>query len=154
MMELNIRPLQLCEVKDFSELLENDNDEYKRFFVPFDADQEKLHILLREVQKDKYWGIWVDNKLAGFFMLRGFDEGYLRPSFGVYIAKEFSGKSLSKLALDYSLSWCRVNNIETVMLKVHPKNQFARRVYEKAGFKFIEICPKTGHDIMEKHWRD
>ncbi len=86
-------------------------------------------------------------------MLRGFDVGFERPSFGVYIAERFAGNGLATLAVQYALSWCRIHRISAVMLKVHPANQYARKVYEKAGFQFLEVCPQTGHDILEKRWR-
>jgi RimJ/RimL family protein N-acetyltransferase len=87
-----------------------------------------------------------------FFMLRGFDDGFERPSFGVYIAEAFANRGLAKLALQYALVWCRLNHVAAVMLKVHPENHYARRVYEQAGFRFTEVCPRTGHDILEKRW--
>ena len=85
-------------------------------------------------------------------MLRGFDAGYERPAFGVYISKNFSNLRLSKFALEYSMCWCQLNSIKAMMLKVHPDNCFAKQTYENAGFKFIEICPSTGHHIMEILW--
>jgi RimJ/RimL family protein N-acetyltransferase len=85
-------------------------------------------------------------------MLRGWDEGFDRPSFGVYIAEEFSRRGLSKLALQYALSWCRLNDVSAVMTKVHPDNTSAQLVYEQAGFEFIGMCPEIGHRILEKRW--
>ena len=85
-------------------------------------------------------------------MLRGFDEGYQRPSFGVYIDQQYANKGLSKLALDYCISWCRLHDTPALMLKVHPDNLFAIRAYQKAGFGFVEVCPRTGHHLMEIRW--
>jgi RimJ/RimL family protein N-acetyltransferase len=153
MKTLQIRLLVEEDAGRFAELLASDDEAYRCYFVPFTADSDALAMRLRDAQLDCYWGIWVGEVLAGFFMLRGFDEGYARPSFGVYIAQSYANRGLSQLALNYSLSWCRINDVSAIMLKVHPKNHFARRVYEKAGFSFAEVCARTGHHIMVKRWR-
>ena len=139
-----------------ADLLTADDKDYRQYFVPFASTGiTSLEKRLASASEDRYWGIWFkDNILAGFFMLRGFDEGYMRPSFGVYIAGAYSGKGLAGFALDYSMSWCRINNIEAMMLKVHPDNRYARRSYEKAGFTVVGTCPLTGHTVMEKRWSE
>jgi RimJ/RimL family protein N-acetyltransferase len=85
-------------------------------------------------------------------MLRGFDGGHERPSFGVYVSERFANHGLGTLALQYVLSWCRLNKIASIMLKVHPENQHARHIYEQTGFEFTEVCSRTGHDVFEKRW--
>jgi RimJ/RimL family protein N-acetyltransferase len=138
---------------ELSRMLLSGRPEYSQHFTPFSSyEADDLAKWLETAQRDRYWGIRCGEELAGFFMLRGFDEGYERPSFGVYIAKRFANRGLSKLALQYALSWCQLNKVSAVMLKVHPENTYARRVYEQAGFKFIEVCPETGHDMFEKRW--
>lgn len=136
----------------WSELLTSDDDDYRRYFIPFATDRESLEERLQSAREDRYWGLWFGGNLAGFFMMRGFDEGYKRPSFGVYIARSYSGKGLSKLALEYCMNWCRMNDIDAMMLKVHPDNRYARHTYEKAGFNIVGPCERTGHVVMEKRW--
>jgi RimJ/RimL family protein N-acetyltransferase len=136
-----------------SELLATDDIDYKKFFIPFSTDIKSLENRLASVREDRYWGVWLDSTLAGFFMMRGFDEGYKRPSFGIYIARAFSRKGLSRFALDFCISWCRLNNIESMILKVHHDNCYVRKTYELAGFTAIGVCPQTRHIIMEKCWR-
>lgn len=152
MKELRISQLTLEDVPSFSSLLQRDPIEYRQHFIPFSGDSEGLTRLFSYAVRDQYWGIFCGETLAGFFMLRGFDEGYERPSFGVYIAKNFANRGLSRLALDYSICWCRTNDIAAMVLKVHSENTYARRVYEKAGFRLLDVCPRTGHLIMELRW--
>lgn len=152
MNDLVITPITATDAEALSSLLCGDDEEYRQYFIPFPADPESLIERLRQVRQDRYWGLWFNQQLAGFFMLRGFDEGFMRPSFGVYIAKAYGNRGLSVLALDFSQSWCRLNNLAAMMLKVHPDNRFARQVYEKADFTCIESCPRTGHTVMEKRW--
>lgn len=127
--------------------------EYSQYFTPFSYDAEALAERLAAARLDRYWGIRMQEEMIGFFMLRGFDEGYERPSFGVYIAEPFANRGLATLALHYALSWCRLKGIPAVMLKVHSENQYGRRTYERAGFQFVGVCSHTGHDMMEKRWQ-
>ncbi|WP_223910680.1 GNAT family N-acetyltransferase [Geobacter sp. AOG1] len=153
MKDIQINRLVPSDAPALSKLLTTDDNVYRQYFIPFPADFNSLEVRLGTVREDRYWGIWYGGNLAGFFMMRGFDEGYQRPSFGVYIAQAYSRKGLSGFALDYCMCWCRVNSIETMMLKVHPDNHYARQTYEKAGFSALGICHRTGHTIMEKSWR-
>ena len=153
MNDLYVLKLLPADASPLSGLLTADNHVYQQYFIPFPTDIKSLEKKLESIREDRYWGMWFESKLVGFFMMRGFDEGYQRPSFGVYISSVYSGKGLSGLALDYCMSWCRVNKIETMILKVHPDNRYARQAYEKAGFTVIETCSHTGHTIIEKSWR-
>lgn len=135
-----------------SAMLVSQSPKYTQYFVPFSYDHQSIHERLANAQSDKYWGMWCNRELAGFFMLRGFDEGYMRPSYGVLISEPYANKGLAKLTLTHALSWCRLNQLEAIMLKVHPDNIYAKRAYEKMGFQHIEPCPRTGHLIMEVSW--
>jgi RimJ/RimL family protein N-acetyltransferase len=149
-MELTVFPLSVTESAELSSLLSNARPEYIRHFTPFSFAVETIGNILKFARMDCYWGMRVGGELAGFFMLRGFDEGYERPSFGVFIAEKFSNKNLGSLALQYSLSWCKLNNISRVMLKVHPENIYARRAYEKAGFELTSVLSDSGQYLFEK----
>lgn len=129
-----------------------DPDDYRQYFIPFSFESDSLHQRLESARQDRYWGVRCGDVLAGFFMLRGFDEGYKRPAYGVYITQSFAGKGLASLTLRYCISWCRINNVEALMLKVHPDNTPARTIYEREGFRFLEIDPRTGHHVMELRW--
>lgn len=145
-------PLLPEDSKRLSMLPVNSDTDYGKYFIPFSNGNKGLKDALQSARDDRYWGIWFGKELAGFFMLRGFDEGYLRPSFGVFISQTFSNRGLSSLALDYAMSWCRLNGISSMILKIHPDHKYAARVYEKAGFRFVEVCQRTGHSVMEKIW--
>ena len=150
--DLVIKRLSASDGAQLSQLLGDANEDYGKYFTPFSSQKESLEKRLREAVKDSYWGLWFDSELAGFFMLRGFDEGYKKPSFGVFISRKYSNNGLSKMALDFAISWCQLNNLSAIMIKVHRENKYARRSYEKAGFILTGNCPDTGHDIMEIHW--
>ncbi len=151
-MELKIAVLQVEQSAELSKMLLAERSEYGQYFQPFSYEAEALADRLAKAQYDKYWGIWCQDELAGFFMLRGFDKRYERPAFGVYVAEQFANCGLAKLAMQYALSWCRLNQIKAIILKVHPDNKNARHIYDQAGFTFIGVYDQNGHHILEKRW--
>jgi RimJ/RimL family protein N-acetyltransferase len=72
--------------------------------------------------------------MVGFHMLRGWDAGYEVPAYGVFISSGYNGLGLGKLSLQHAISFCRVNKIKKIMLKAHPENRIAKRLYEASGF--------------------
>ena len=105
---------------------------------------------MAKVKEDKYFGIFTDNKLIGFFMLRGFDDGYNIPSYGVWIAPDYTGLGLAKLTLAFAISFCKLNKIKKIMLKVHPENVVAKRLYESMGFVNTGIDQRNDNLIYQK----
>ena len=153
MHKLLFRSLLPDDAEILAQLLTEDK-EYSRYFVPFENPSVQLFVdILINTRKDTYWGIFVDDILAGFCMLRGFDLGYTKPSFGVYISSNFQGMGLATLALRWCISYCQINLVPTIMLKVHPENHAARHIYEQSGFVFQAVDTNTGHHIMEKRLR-
>jgi RimJ/RimL family protein N-acetyltransferase len=136
--------------RELAELLQNSDKEYSQYFIPFTFDYGTVFKLLSNVVKDQYYGIFSDNNLIGFYMLRGFDEGFDIPSYGVWIAKDFSSKGISKLTLQHAISVCKVNNIKKLILKVHPDNIIAKNIYEKFGFIYQGVDNRIGHLIYHK----
>lgn len=131
---LAIRPLTPTDAPLFSAMLLEQPQDYIQYFRPFDFDTETLRHLLVAARNDVYMGFFVADDLAGFFMLRGWDSGYAIPAYGVTIAQKYAGMGLATLSLDASKSLCRLRGVQRLMLKVHPDNLTAKRLYEKAGF--------------------
>jgi RimJ/RimL family protein N-acetyltransferase len=149
-MTIRIFELVADHSQELSFMLSSGRPEYGKFFHPFSYAAADLSQRLSAVDRDRYWGIRCGESLAGFFMLRGWDEGFERPAFGVYIAEEYSKKGLFKLALQYAVSWCRLNGLKAIMTKVYPDNSRAAHVYEQAGFLFAGTCSDTGQRVLEK----
>ena len=143
MKALVIRPLTPTDAPHLSAMLLAQPPDYIQYFHPFDFDVETVRHLLAAARNDVYMGFFLDDELAGFFMLRGWDAGYTIPAYGVTIAQSFSGLGLATLSLDASKTLCRLHTAERLMLKVHPDNLTAKRLYEKSGFE------KTGPQFEE-----
>jgi GNAT superfamily N-acetyltransferase len=142
-----IRPLTVVDAGALSVLLRSQRPEYMQGFVPFAFDPVAVEAVLAGVRSDRFWAIQADGDLAGFFMLRGFDEGYVRPSFGIVVGEKWAGHGLGRLALDHAINWCRANGVGEIMLKVAEDNLAAVRLYHASGFVPGALCPRLGHRI-------
>jgi len=147
---IEIKKLSIQHATALSKALLSEKPKYLRYFTPFDFSIESITDILSKVNKDKYFGLFVNNELVGFYMLRGLDEGYKIPSYGVWISTKYSNKGLSKLTLFHSFSFCKLNNINKLMLKVHPENIIAKKLYESLGFVNTGIDDKNSNYIYHK----
>src|SRR5258706_2333414 len=121
--------------------------EYIRFFYAFPFDENSIAMMLAACQNDIYYGAFADDRLVGFFMLRGWDEDYNIPAFGVVVDQEFNGYGISSLGLEMAKSLCRLRKVERIMLKVNPENIAGKTVYERAGFLPTETESLTGNIV-------
>jgi RimJ/RimL family protein N-acetyltransferase len=130
--------------------LSEESEEYIKHFIPFDFSESSIKKILSEKKLDKYFGLFINNELIGFYMLRGLDKGYEVPSYGVWISSKYANMGLSTLTLYHAFSFCKINKIKTLMLKVHPDNSIAKNLYEKFGFKQTGIDERIKHLIYYK----
>jgi RimJ/RimL family protein N-acetyltransferase len=139
--------LEVSDVPVVAEMLATAGKDYQKFYTPFAFDEQSLRAMLQAAKEDLYTGLWYDNILVGFFMLRGWDAGFSIPSYGVYIKETYAGKGLLKLTLHLAASLCRLKGIPRLMLKVHPENMVAKAAYEKFGFIPTGLDPKNNNVI-------
>lgn len=144
-----IRLVTREDVESLAQLLIAQSAKYLQYFQPFPLTLDSVSAEICGARKDRYWGIWDEERMVGFFMLRGFDAGFVRPSFGVMVDEKSRGRGLAMTALCHALEWCKKQGVERVMLKVAGENSVAIKAYEKSGFLNIGVCPQTGHRMME-----
>jgi ribosomal protein S18 acetylase RimI-like enzyme len=148
------RPLQIGDAAALSALLKSSPADYVKHFTPFSFDVEALEKLISSARKDRLIGIEVQTgqeaELVGFYMLRGLDEGYSAPMYGVFVAYKFRNKGVARLTLVHAETSCRLNQIDRLMLKVHPANTHAKKLYEAYGFAVLKEDPLNKNIIMEK----
>jgi len=147
---LEIKRLNINNAKELTNLLQSSDKEYSKYFIPFTFDFETISEILSKAKNDQIYGIYVKQNLAGFYMLRGFDEGYSVPSYGVWISEKYANEGLSTFTLQHAISFCKLNSIKKLMLKVHPENLAAKHIYEKYGFIQTGVDPKIHHLIYHK----
>jgi len=147
---IEIKGLKLEHVPLLVEKLSQESLEYLKYYTAFELTNEKFISLLTKAIQDKYFGIFFGDEIVGFYMLRGFDEGYEIPSYGVIVLSEFSNMGLSKLTLYHAFALCRLNKIKKLMLKVRPENTFAKNLYESLGFEKTGFDERNGNYIYNK----
>ncbi len=118
---------------------------YARFFHPFGFDEETLREVLGGRRSDVYTGMYWGGRLIGFFMLRGWDQGFEVPSHGVLVDEKHSGHGLATLTLRMAKAVCKLRQSPRLMIKVHPDNQTAKKLYEGARFTMTGRDPENGN---------
>lgn len=103
---------------------------------PFTTEAAERIAQRRGIRDDVYYGAFSDGDLVGYGMLRGWDEGYAIPSFGVAVRSEHRGRGVGRRLLRYAISVARDRGSPSIMLKVHPSNAGAKHLYESEGFAF------------------
>jgi ribosomal-protein-alanine N-acetyltransferase len=86
--------------------------------------------------KDFYLGLFNDNKMLGYGMLRGWNEGFKIPALGIYIRSAYRGTGLSTFFMNEIHRFAREQSALKVMLKVYPENTAALMLYKKMGYEF------------------
>jgi RimJ/RimL family protein N-acetyltransferase len=140
-----ILSLDMKDAPRLSDMLRAQSSAYVRFFNPFNFDRETIEEVLARKDQDIFMGIFWQDELAGFFMLRGWDEGYEAPSYGVLIDARYSGYGLTRLSLKIAKSICKLRRVPRIMLKVHPENTVARALFEEARFIYTGVDAASGH---------
>ncbi len=130
-------------------MMASENEGYLRHFTAF-RPPHMLAMQVEAAKADRFFGLWQDEALSGFYCLRGFDEGYSRPSFGVYVHSRHRGRGLGARALEEALAWCAAHGIERMMLKTYDANTAAHKLYATHGFVDAGRCASSGQLVMEK----
>lgn len=140
-----IIPLKTEDAPRLSAMLRAQTPAYVRFFTPFSFAQDAIADILAQQQRDIFMGIYWQEDLAGFFMLRGWDEGYEAPSYGVLIDERYSGYGLTRLSLKMVKTICKLRRSPRIMLKVHPENIAAKTLFEEARFIQTGVDAASGY---------
>jgi len=117
-------------LKEFFKTIKGD-----KFFHPFPFTKKTIDKILA-ADKDLYFYSWDKEKIVGMCMLRGFDEGYEIPSFGIIVHPDYRDKGIGSAGLDMATEVCERLKCKKIRLTVDEGNERAKRMYKKAGFKF------------------
>ncbi|HWY52685.1 MAG TPA: GNAT family N-acetyltransferase [Chthoniobacterales bacterium] len=149
-----IKPLKLRDARAVADLLRCSSRTYTRFFHPFPFDEKSITQVLERAGEDQFFGLFVTqgnrNELVGFSMLRGFNEGYTIPMYGVFVSEKHAGLGLARCSLQHAETFCRLNKIPELKLKVHPNNARAKALYEACGFEIVGEDQANANFVLRK----
>jgi ribosomal protein S18 acetylase RimI-like enzyme len=156
MQYVSFRYLALIDSEMISQLLLNNPPEYTKYFHPFNFEASAIRIVLQKAVKDRFFGVELksdilpQSDLIGFYMLRGLDEGYKEPMYGVFISSQYSGKGIARLTISHAETFCNFYNYKKILLKVSLENIRAKKLYDDLGFKFLRAEESSGQIILYK----
>jgi ribosomal protein S18 acetylase RimI-like enzyme len=103
-------------------------------FDPFPLTAGEARRIALEPRKDAYFVASCAGRLLGFSMLRGFDEGFAVPSFGVFVDHEAQGRGIGRALTTWTIDAARRRGCPAVRLSVYSTNSVARGLYASLGF--------------------
>ena len=112
----------------------NDVPAVTDLFCPFPLTRATAHQLLRDGCKDLFFGLFHGGQLTAFSMLRGFDEGYAIPSFGLLVDRPQQRRGYGRALLRHTCRYADRAAVARVRLTVFLDNPGARALYEAEGF--------------------
>jgi len=143
---LSIRPLEPTDAAAISVFMRSQPPEYLRFFYAFGTDESAIAEMLSASKTDVHSGVFWQAELVGVFMLRGWDDGYEVPSFGVLIDEKYRGGAFMRLTLDTAKLICRLSGAKRLMAKIHPDNVSPRGA-RRLGLYQTGVEESTGNII-------
>jgi ribosomal protein S18 acetylase RimI-like enzyme len=88
------------------------------------------------IRKDRYYVATYKGTVIAYMMLRGWDEGFAVPSFGVCAHPELREVGLGQALLAHAVKESRAAGADKLRLTVFKTNERAVHVYRKFGFVF------------------
>lgn len=74
-------------------------------------------------------------------MLRGWDEGFEIPSFGIFVDYRHHGLGLGKQMTEFGIDKARKQGCHSIRLSVYESNKRAIRLFKSLGFEQISSQP-------------
>lgn len=119
----------------FNALVANKDDLY---FYPHPLTYEMAKKIARYEGDDLYFLQIKDNEIAGYAMLRGWDEGYAIPSLGIAMHPNFRNQGLGREFMRFLHNQAKAKGASKVRLKVYSNNAGAQQLYESLGYSFSD----------------
>jgi L-amino acid N-acyltransferase YncA len=90
--------------------------------------------------------VTIDNVVAGFGSYGEFRAGYkYTVEHSVYIHKEFRGKGLAKLVLDWLINSAKENDFHVMMAVIDSDNEASIALHQKYGFEEVGSMKELGY---------
>jgi ribosomal protein S18 acetylase RimI-like enzyme len=149
-----VEPPSAPDALAFRELADADEDALADFFVrndvpavtatfdPFPMTAASAATLLSKRRQDRYYGAFAGpGEIVALSMLRGWDEGFVVPSFGIAVDASRHGRGLGTRMTAWTVEQARALGAPSVRLTVYDDNPGAQHIYERLGFAEQERRP-------------
>jgi ribosomal protein S18 acetylase RimI-like enzyme len=103
-------------------------------FDPFPLVATEARRIALAPRQDGYYAMACGEELLGLSMLRGFDEGYEIPSFGIFVDHASQGRGIGRRLTVWTIDQARLRGCPAVRLSVYADNSAARSLYASLGF--------------------
>jgi ribosomal-protein-alanine N-acetyltransferase len=133
---LRLGPEWQQSLADFFQILRQ--AEYDKYFHPHPLTADEAERLCQYTGKDLYYIMVASDKVVGYGMLRGWDEGYEIPSLGIAIHPRARGKGLGKALMYFLHVVARWRGSPKIRLTVDRDNVAAVSLYKELGYSFRE----------------
>jgi len=117
----------------FHDLAKAGDDKY---FHPHPFTHGEARKRARYSGEDLYYIVIENEKVIGYAMLRGWDEGYEIPSLGIAMHPSVRGAGLGELLIRFLHAAAQRRGCDKIRISVYPKNAKAVAVYQKLGYCF------------------
>lgn len=132
---LRFEPVEAKHVDALTELFErNSTSAVTSSFDPFPLTAREAQRIALEPCKDAYFVAARADRLVGLSMLRGFDEGYEIPSFGIFVDYEAHAQGVGRALTEWTVDAARGLGCPSVRLTVYSTNSVALGLYASLGF--------------------
>ena len=104
-MNITVEIIKRKDIKNLANLFFEDSREEDNFFNQFTTKQEMIEVL-NSTKKDLFFLIKHLDNICGYMSLRGLDDGYENPRFGIYIFSEFRNRNIATNAIKFLFLFC------------------------------------------------
>lgn len=104
-------------------------------FDPFALTSEQAEELALTAHNDRYFAVATRDTFIAMSMLRGFDEGYEIPSFGIFVDIGWHGNGIGRLLTEATIAMAREQGSPAIRLTVYADNLGAIHLYRSLGFQ-------------------
>ncbi|NDJ76064.1 MAG: GNAT family N-acetyltransferase [Chloroflexi bacterium] len=149
--------IRLAEPSDYDKLWaffqENNRADVTAHFQPFPLTEESARFICHEEKKDRYYLAFDGEQLIGLSMLRGWDEGYDIPAYGLIIDYRLHTKGFGTVVVNHAFAEARSLGSPGVRITTHATNDAVNHFCRKHGFEMlskepIELDGKPNHKIV------
>ncbi len=131
-------PEWVIPLKDFLDDIERNGD--ARFFSPHASDDAALRGRAAHTGQDLYLLLVDMQRVLGYGLLRGWDEGYPIPSLGIALHPSVRGTGFATALMTFLHAEARHRAAGKVRLRVHTENSRAISLYTRLGYV---LTPET-----------